>query len=123
MSRAKRCMTMTLPSGTTLKIPYVADLMSFEHGGMNIRNPMMSECGRFGVDPKEYGFEVYHTGGGCMALRKDLDNGDYFLLTDDSGSAIPTAEEWATAIYGRYTGGGTPYATINLVDVPYESDE
>ena len=124
MSRLKRCMTMTLPSGTTLKIPYVKDLMAFEHDGMEIRNPMMSECGRFGVDPVEaYGFEVWHTGGGCMALRKDLPNGDYYLLTDADGSAIPTQEEWATAIYGRYTGGGTPYATIALLDVPMDSEE
>lgn len=123
MSRSKRCMTMTLPSGTTLKIPYVADLMSFEHGGMNIRNPMMSDCGRFGVDPKEYGFVEYTTGGSNMALMKQLDNGDYLLLTDDSGTDIPVAEEWATAILGRYTGGGTPYATIALLDIPYESEE
>lgn len=123
MSRSKRCMTMTLPSGTTLKVPYVPDLMSFEHGGMNIRNPMMSDCGRFGVDPKEYGFTEWHSGGGCMTLRKDLPSGGYFLLTDDSGAGIPTAEEWATAIYGRYTRDGTPYATIALVDVPYESAE
>lgn len=118
MSRPKRVMTMTLPSGMTLKIPYTADLMSFEHMDMNIRNPMLSECGRFAVDPEYYGFEPHHTGGGCMGLRKDMPNGDYFLLTDSSGIGIPTAEDADTAVYGRYTGGGTPYATITLQDVP-----
>lgn len=122
MSRTSRPMTMTLPSGTTLKVPYVPDLMSFVHEDMQIRNPMMSECGRFGVDPTVYGFEVWNTGGGCMALRKDLPNGDYLLLTDEDGCRIPEAAEWATAILGRYTGGGTPYATITLVDVPMDGE-
>lgn len=123
MSRSNRCMVMTLPSGTTVKVPYVADLMSFIHEDMEIRNPMQSQCGRFGQDPKEYGFEEYHTGGGCMALRKELPNGDYFLLTDADGVAIPKAEEWATALYGRYSPSGEPSAVITLVDVPYAHEE
>lgn len=33
--------------------------------------------------------QPYHTGGGCMALRHDLGNGGYLLVTSDEGAYIP----------------------------------
>lgn len=116
---AKLPCTLYLASGNEVNVPYSPDVLAFVHNDMQIRNPMMSECGRFGVDPKDYGFDEYHTGGGCMALRKMLPCGEYFLLTDADGCNIPLAEEWATALYGRYYRDGTPAIIITLVDVPY----
>lgn len=42
----------------------------------------------------EAGFDVYHTGGGCLAWHKQLPNNRYILITDmDSGLLVdPTIE-------------------------------
>ena len=40
------------------------DKYGFEYRGMFITNPIVSECGRFPVNPSEYGFSVCPTGGG-----------------------------------------------------------
>jgi len=57
------------------------DTMSFEFEGTAIQNPTASPDGRFTVDPKGYGFYVDHTGGGCTAWVKKLDNG-YLVMTN-----------------------------------------
>jgi hypothetical protein len=124
MSQDKRLpCTLYFASGNQTKAPYLKEMLAFVHLDMEIRNPMMSECGRFGVDPKYYGFDEYHTGGGCMALRKMLPCGEYLLLTDSDGTNIPLAEEWATALYGRYYRDGSPAIMITLLDVPMDSEE
>lgn len=124
MSKSKTLpCTLYLASGNQVNVPYSADMLAFVHNDMEIRNPMMSECGRFMVDPQTYGFDLYHTGGGCMALRKMLPCGEYFLLTDDSGGDIPLAEEWAEAQYGRYYRDGSPAIIIELGDVPMAHEE
>jgi hypothetical protein len=110
--------TLYLASGNEVKVPYSADLLAFTHQEMQIRNPMLSECGRCTVDPRSYGFDEFHTGGGCMALRKMLPCGEYLLLTDADGCDIPSAEEWETALYGRYYHDGDPAILITLGDVP-----
>lgn len=58
------------------------ETMSFTFEGTSIQNPTASFCGRFTVDPKGYGFYVEHTGGGCTAWVKKLDNG-YLVMTND----------------------------------------
>ena len=57
------------------------DTMSFEFDGVAIQNPTCSPDGRFRVDPKGYGFYVEHTGGGCTAWVKKLENG-YLVMTN-----------------------------------------
>lgn len=57
------------------------DTMSFSFDGVAIQNPTASPDGRFTVDPKGYGFYVEHTGGGCTAWVKKLENG-YLVLTN-----------------------------------------
>lgn len=57
------------------------DTMSFCFDGVAIQNPTASPDGRFTVDPKGYGFYVEHTGGGCTAWVKKLDNG-YLVMTN-----------------------------------------
>jgi hypothetical protein len=59
------------------------ETMSFIFDGTAIQNPTASPCGRFTVDPKGYGFYVEHTGGGCTAWVKKLDNG-YLVMTNDN---------------------------------------
>jgi hypothetical protein len=69
---------------------------SFEHGGIAITVPTQSECGRFIYDPadpsterilREYGFEVWQTGGGNTAWRADFVLPDgraaHMLVTDN----------------------------------------
>jgi hypothetical protein len=57
------------------------ETMSFEFEGVAIQNPTCSPDGRFRVDPKGYGFYVEHTGGGCTAWVKKLENG-YLVMTN-----------------------------------------
>lgn len=115
--------TLYLASGNQVKVPYSADMLAFVHQDMQIRNPFLSDCGRFTVDPKEYGFDEYHTGGGCMALRKMLPCGEYLLLTDADGCNIPLAEEWQEALLGRYYLDGTPAIIVELGDIPMSHEE
>lgn len=78
---------------------------AFVAGGVEIEWPLTSTCGRFSVDPSHYGFEVYETGGGCTAWRRDfkLDDGRavYMLVTDDDLShRIPlNADGVALGVY------------------------
>lgn len=58
---------------------------TFEAFGVSIHYPLASTCGRFSAQPSDYGFEVYNTGGGCTAWRREftLDGRPaYMLLTD-----------------------------------------
>jgi len=41
---------------------------------------------------EKLGFTEWHTGGGCMALRKDFADGTYFLITDDDGIGFENLE-------------------------------
>ena len=51
------------------------------------------------------GFEPRHTGGGCVAWGKEIDDGSYLLLTadDDGIDADPSSEVWSV---GRYADEG-----------------
>lgn len=118
----KNPMTVYQADGTTKLVPYSAQVLAFEFEGFEIRDPQISECGRFVADPKKYGFKRHETGGGCTALILDLPNGDYLLITDEDGSSIPDLGD-STALLGRYTKDGNPIAVITLGDVPFDSDE
>lgn len=48
-----------------------------------------------------HGFEIYHTGGGCMAWRKESSDGSYYLITDESGCYLPEDDD-RPFILGRY---------------------
>lgn len=104
--------------------PYEQELLAFEFEGTEIRNPYESECGRFEVDPKSYGFVEHHTGGGCMALLKDLGDGAYLLITDSDGCAIPEkgddGYDMSDICIGRFNVEGEQLAYISLADLPAE---
>lgn len=107
------------PDGTVIKAPYDEALMTFVHEGTAIRDPFLSECGRFYTNPTYYGFEIYHTGGGCMAYRKVLEDGRYFLLTTSDGCHLPDeVEDAETATMGLYTADGEEIAGIDVADIP-----
>lgn len=94
----------------------------FLFNGVNIENPTLSACGRFQVDPQlAYGFEVYHTGGGCTALKLETKDGGYIWLTDnDLSHEIPT-EPGADFAMGFYSEEGEELAIFNLkVGIPPE---
>ena len=111
-------------NGERTLAPYDPDLLSFEHEGTHIHMPLSSPCSRFWVNGEIYGFKPYHTGGGCMAMRKDLPNGDYLLLTTSDGIHIPDKpEDAADAILGRYVSDGEAIAYITLSDIPEPGEE
>lgn len=113
-----RPLIVYLADGTEHKVPYSDELMSFTHGEMQIRNPMLSECGRFKVDPRIYGFESYETGGCNAALYKELEGGRYMLLTSGCGLELPAAAEGD--LLGLYTAGCDPLALIRIGDIPWK---
>ena len=116
-----KVMTLYRPDGTSHLVEYDIQHLSFLYGGISIQNPFMSECSRFEVDPRTYGFVEHHTGGGCTALIREMpveEGGGYLLLTDAEGINVPDDEE--TALLGRYTNEGDPVALITIKDVPFE---
>jgi hypothetical protein len=76
-------------------------MITFEHKGMDIHNPFFSSCGRFAVSSFEYGFVEIISDGKIKALRKDLDNGQYLLVSDKDGQDMP--EEWQSAYISLYS--------------------
>jgi hypothetical protein len=101
---------------------YDSSLLAFVFEGCMIRNPYLSKCGRFQVEPIEaYGFQPHHTGGGCMALIKTLDDGRQIWITDDGGSAIPEADEIDEAVLGVFV-DGEQLAYITMRDIPMEGE-
>jgi hypothetical protein len=86
--------------GNRFEAPYDAELLSFVCDGMQIRDPFISDCGRFESDPvKDYGFAHLDTGGGCQALVLKLPGGDSLMLTATDGISLPTAKDWMIARY------------------------
>lgn len=86
---------------------------TFTHGGIEIRDPLTSECGRFEYDPVDgtegptwYGFEEISTGGGCTAWARDflLPDGKkvVMMLTDTSGTshAVVQGESYLIGLHG-----------------------
>jgi hypothetical protein len=49
------------------------------------------------IDYKAQGFTQYHTGGGCIAWRKDYESGCYALITDEDGCSLPDHD--AASVY------------------------
>lgn len=114
-------LTVYLADGTEMKVPYQPELMAFTHDDMQIRNPMLSECGRTAVDPKVYGFKEWERGGGCVALGKELDDGRYFLLTRSDGICPPLG--LYTDLLGLYSEDGDPIALIQMGHIPFDSED
>jgi hypothetical protein len=77
---------------------------AFSAGGVEIRWPLASSCGRFAVEPSDYGFEVEHTGGGCTAWRRDFvfrGQHVHMLITTTEGDSheVERGDEIAIGVY------------------------
>lgn len=81
--------------------------MSFVFNDVHIMNPTMSEDGRFSVSPKHYGFTIEGTGGGCSAWVKRLDNGNFLVLTDESGCSHKLDDSLMIGLYDGDENEGT----------------
>jgi hypothetical protein len=64
------------------------DTMSFIFDDTAIQNPTLSPCARFTVSPKDYGFSIDGTGGGCTAWVKRLENGVLVLTNGNLGHEL-----------------------------------
>ncbi|MEW4396963.1 hypothetical protein ABZR34_31210 [Pseudomonas paraeruginosa] len=85
-----------------------SDLLTFEHGGSSIANPCRDESSTVTVDPHRYNFR--EVSGLEAALRLDLEDGEYLLLT---GYDTPQF-----ARLSRCDGTGQIMAYCFLADVP-----
>lgn len=65
----------------------------------------MSALGAGAIIAQFPNFQPYHTGGGCMAMRHDLDDGGYLLVTDEDGCGMPTDQD-EIVVVGRYDAEG-----------------
>lgn len=73
--------------------PITLTAKGFVFNGVEVRNPTLSLCGRFTVNPKDaYGFNEVSTGGGCTALQLDVHGGGYVWLTDGNDSCVLPTE-------------------------------
>ncbi|HBO6962796.1 TPA: hypothetical protein L4936_001544 [Pseudomonas aeruginosa] len=80
----------------------IAAGFKFPHELGLFQHPMLTADGH-NVDPRELGFTVYPTGGGCDALV--LQVGEFtIMLTDDDGRFCPEAHEWPQSQIGIYQG-------------------
>lgn len=105
------------------EMAYDPEVLAFSHEGFEIRNPYLSECGRFSVDPElAYGFVPSHTGGGCMALVKDIGDNKSIWLTDESGTHIPYLDETDSALLGLFH-GSEQIAFVTVGEIHFEGDE
>lgn len=87
----------------------------FVFEGVEIKNPTLSSCGRFRVDPiGVYGFHVYQTGGGCTALHLDTSDGGYIWLTDGEVSHELAKETGEPFVMGFYDKEGNEIAIFHL---------
>jgi hypothetical protein len=107
-------------AGLYEEAPYDLSLLSFEFEGTCIQNPYLSQCSRFDADPKDYGFQEAHTGGGCMALILRLPDGGSLWLTDDDGMRLPEPGDWKHILLGRFDADGQQLAYITVADIPTE---
>lgn len=111
-------------SGLNPNAPYDPALLAFLHEGVEIRNPYLSPCGRFEVDPVlVYGFEEVWTGGDCKALDLVLPDGSVLRLTNEDGLSIPEPGEWESAIIGRLNGDHEDIAWCVLGEVPLSTEQ
>lgn len=101
---------------------YSALSLAFMFKDVEVRNPYFSPDGKTLVNPVEaYGFELFHTGGGCMALKKEFGHGSYLLLTLEDSVGEP--EDWEDCTLGAYSEDGSPVAYCELRDIPYAQFE
>jgi len=104
--------------GLNPNAPYDPALLAFIHEGDEIRNPYLSPCGRFEVDPvSTYGFKEVWTGGDCKALDLRLPDGSVLRLTNEDGLCIPDAGNWESAIIGRLSSDHNEIAWCVLGEV------
>ena len=80
--------------------------IAFVHEGQLIKNPFLSPDRSHVVDPVTYGFREGDTGGGCVCLDFKLPDGGVIRLTDETGCALPTLEDWPSALVGLYDAQG-----------------
>ncbi|SFB62783.1 hypothetical protein [Azotobacter beijerinckii] len=116
-------MYLITESGLNDKAPYDPTLLAFFHQGVEIRNPYLSPCGGYEVDPVAvYGFGEVWTGGDCRALDLTLPDGCVLRLTNEDGLRTPDPNEWESAIIGRLSSDHDEIAWCVLGEVPLTTD-
>jgi len=115
-------MKVITEDGEVSERAYSPDLLAFEHEGRLVRNPYLSGCGRFAVDPEvHYGFRSVRTPNGFALEREHPEGGRLLLMTVD-GCAIPDIELWPEACILREDGRGSTALSL-LSDIPEASCE
>lgn len=66
-----------------------------------------------------YRFEEYGTGGNCLALRAEMEDGTEILITAREDAYLPTPKDWSIGFYNR---DGDVMATATSAG-DYECDE
>ncbi|MNJ48732.1 hypothetical protein D3C77_439330 [compost metagenome] len=110
-------MFSTSPDGGLAAHPHDAAVLSFEYNGMAITNPCLDESTVASADPRGYGF-VEAKIGAVTALRLDLPDGDFLMLSDELGLQLPDAASILTTRFSRHTSDGLLQAYCFIGDIP-----
>lgn len=94
-------------------VPYDADLLAVTVDGVTIYNPLRTPDDSAFCTPERYGFELFHTGGGCMGYQLELPDGGYLLVTDEDGSGLPEETDEVSPVIGRYDAEGYPVVEVS----------
>lgn len=95
-----------------LEVPYNAELLSITVDGVVIYNPLRTPDDSADCSPERYGFQVWETGGGCLAWGLNLPNGHTLLVTDADGMHLPEEGDEESPIIGRSDADGYDVATV-----------
>lgn len=110
--------THTPPANSTCAaLLYPAELLSFSHGKFEIFCPLMDESATVHIDPRRYGFSETRTAQG-KALRLNVENGHYLLLTDSTGTNTPDLQHPDDSLFSRFSATGELLATCAVRDIP-----
>jgi len=102
-------------------VPYDPDLLEFEFEGMGIRNPFISDCGRFDSHPlKDYPFQVVEKNGVAVAWSLTLPDGRQLALTDSEQRQPPVEGQFDTALLTLQDADGKSVASCAIKDIPFE---
>ncbi|MCU9529376.1 hypothetical protein [Pseudomonas mosselii] len=105
------------PSGGHSACDYDAAVLSFEFNGMAITNPFVDESTIVQVDPTYYGFAEAQIGF-IKALRLNLPEGRYMLLTDETGIKLPDMDDVDRNLLKLYDADGNLSAYCFIGHIP-----
>lgn len=104
-------------AGALVEAPYSPCKLAFIFEDDEIRNPMISPCGRFAVDPTIYGFVLAAVGPNDRVLVLELSDGQSLWLTDKTMKSPPNPQRPEDAVLSLIGRNGARLAHTTIGEV------